>query len=62
MSLNALVRRDQQIAGEDTSLVPLILQGILKELSERGLTEKGILRVAGHKQKARRWFEDVSEL
>lgn len=53
VSLNALVRRDQQVTGEDTSLVPLILQGILGELTERGITEKGILRVAGHKQKVR---------
>lgn len=53
VSLNALVRRDQLVTGEDTSLVPLILQALLKELSERGITEKGILRVAGHKQKVR---------
>lgn len=51
VSLNALVRRDQQVTGEETSLVPLILQGLLKELTDRGITEKGILRVAGHKQK-----------
>lgn len=51
VSLNALVRRDQLVTGEDTSLVPLILQAILKELTDRGITEKGILRVAGHKQK-----------
>lgn len=53
VSLNALVRRDQQLTGEDTSLVPLILQGLLNELTARGITEKGILRVAGHKQKVR---------
>lgn len=29
VSLNALVRRDQQVTGEDSSLVPLLLQGIL---------------------------------
>lgn len=53
VSLNALVRRDQQVTGEDTSLVPLILQSILKELMSRGAKEEGILRVAGHKQKVR---------
>lgn len=51
VSLNALVRRDQQTTGEDTSLVPLLLQGILKELVSRGAKEEGILRVAGNKQK-----------
>lgn len=51
VSLNALVRRDQQVTGEDTSLVPLILQGILRELMNRGAKEEGILRVPGHKQK-----------
>lgn len=51
VSLNALVRRDQQVTGEDTSLVPLILQSILRELISRGAKEEGILRVAGHKQK-----------
>lgn len=29
VSLNALVRRDQQVTGEDSTLVPLLLQGIL---------------------------------
>lgn len=33
VSLNALVRRDQQVTGEDSSLVPLLLQGILGEFS-----------------------------
>ena len=51
VSLNALVRRDQQITGEDTTLVPLILQAILSELRTRGAKEEGILRVPGHKQK-----------
>lgn len=54
VSLNALVRRDQQVTGEDTSLVPLILQSILRELASRGAKEEGILRVAGHKQKVSR--------
>lgn len=53
VSLNALVRRDQQVTGEDTSLVPLILQNILRELVSRGAKEEGILRVAGHKQKVK---------
>lgn len=51
VSLNALVRRDQQVTGEETGLVPLILQSILRELENRGAKEEGILRVAGHKQK-----------
>lgn len=55
VSLNALVRRDQQVTGEDTSLVPLILQSILRELVSRGAKEEGILRVAGHKQKVKLW-------
>lgn len=29
VSLNALIRRDQQVTGEDSTLVPLLLQGIL---------------------------------
>lgn len=59
VSLNALVRRDQQVTGEDTSLVPLILQSILRELTSRGAKEEGILRVAGHKQKVRKhWVPD----
>lgn len=51
VSLNALVRRDQQVTGEDSSLVPLMLQKILKQLMTRGAKEQGILRIAGHKQK-----------
>lgn len=51
VSLNALVRRDQQVTGEDTSLVPLVVQSILGELISRGAKEEGILRIAGHKQK-----------
>lgn len=51
VSLNALVRRDQQVTGEDSSLVPLVLQDILGELIKRGAKEEGILRIAGHKQK-----------
>lgn len=31
VSLNALIRRDQQVTGEDSTLVPLLLQGILGE-------------------------------
>lgn len=55
VSLNALIRRDQQLT-EDTSLVPLILQSILNELMNRGAKEEGILRVAGHKQKVSNWI------
>lgn len=60
VSLNALVRRDQQITEEDTTLVPLILQCILRELTDRGAKEEGILRVAGHKQKVHiQLFRDI---
>lgn len=31
VSLNALIRRDQQVTGEDSTLVPLLLQGILSK-------------------------------
>lgn len=33
VSLNALIRRDQQVTGEDSTLVPLLLQGILGKSS-----------------------------
>ncbi len=51
VSLNALVRRDQQVTGEDSSLVPMLLQDILKELTMRGAREEGILRIPGNKQR-----------
>lgn len=51
VSLNALIRRDQQMTEEDSSMVPLFVQGICAEISLRGVKEEGILRVAGHKQK-----------
>ncbi|XP_026482012.1 rho GTPase-activating protein conundrum-like isoform X2 [Ctenocephalides felis] len=51
VSLNALVRRDQQVTGEDTALVPLLIQWLLAEIRKRGVNEEGILRVAGNKQK-----------
>lgn len=53
VSLNALIRRDQQITGKDSTLVPLFLEFLLDELTRRGVREEGILRVAGHKQKVR---------
>lgn len=59
VSLNALVRRDQQITGEDTTLVPLILQAILSELRLRGAKEEGILRVPGHKQKTEAFYNEI---
>uniref|UniRef100_A0A1B0CZH2 Uncharacterized protein n=1 Tax=Phlebotomus papatasi TaxID=29031 RepID=A0A1B0CZH2_PHLPP len=61
VSLNALVRRDQQTTGEDTSLVPLLLQGILKELVSRGAKEEGILRVAGNKQKIELVYNELEQ-
>jgi hypothetical protein len=60
VSLNALVRRDQQVTGEDSSLVPLILSKLISELSSRGVKEEGILRVAGHKQKVRKRLLDCN--
>ncbi|XP_049281645.1 rho GTPase-activating protein conundrum isoform X2 [Anopheles funestus] len=59
VSLNALVRRDQQITGEDTTLVPLVLQAILAELAVRGAREEGILRVPGHKQKTEALYNEI---
>ncbi|XP_049549159.1 rho GTPase-activating protein conundrum [Anopheles darlingi] len=59
VSLNALVRRDQQVTGEDTTLVPLLLQAILHELGGRGAKEEGILRVPGHKQKTEALYNEI---
>ncbi|XP_052895112.1 rho GTPase-activating protein conundrum [Anopheles moucheti] len=59
VSLNALVRRDQQVTGEDTALVPLVLQAILAELGVRGAKEEGILRVPGHKQKIEALYHEI---
>lgn len=56
ISLNALIRRDQQMTEEDSSMVPLFVQGICAEISLRGVKEEGILRVAGHKQKVSHVF------
>lgn len=53
VSINALIRRDQQVTGKDSTLVPLFLEGLLAELTKRGAREEGILRVGGHKQKVR---------
>lgn len=51
VSLNALIRRDQQLSGMDSTLVPQFLEGLLEELMKRGTREEGILRVAGQKHK-----------
>ncbi|CAD6998602.1 unnamed protein product [Ceratitis capitata] len=59
VSLNALVRRDQQITGKDSTLVPLFLEGLLEELTKRGAREEGILRVAGHKQKTEILYNEL---
>uniref|UniRef100_A0A182VU46 Rho-GAP domain-containing protein n=1 Tax=Anopheles minimus TaxID=112268 RepID=A0A182VU46_9DIPT len=61
VSLNALVRRDQQVTGEDTTLVPLVLQAILAELAVRGAREEGILRVPGHKQKTEALYNEIEQ-
>ncbi|XP_067629644.1 rho GTPase-activating protein conundrum [Eurosta solidaginis] len=59
VSLNALIRRDQQITGKDSTLVPLFLEGLLEELTKRGAREEGILRVAGHKQKTEILYHEL---
>ncbi|XP_037941129.1 rho GTPase-activating protein conundrum-like, partial [Teleopsis dalmanni] len=59
VSLNALIRRDQQITGKDSTLVPLFLEGVLEELTKRGAREEGILRVAGHKQKTELLYNEL---
>ncbi|XP_037819778.1 rho GTPase-activating protein conundrum [Lucilia sericata] len=59
VSLNALIRRDQQITGTDSTLVPLFLEGLLEELTKRGAREEGILRVAGHKQKTELLYQEL---
>jgi len=51
VSLNALIRRDQQVTGTDSTLVPQFLEKLLTELLHRGSREEGILRIGGHKQK-----------
>jgi hypothetical protein len=61
VSLNALVRRDQQVTGEDTSLVPLLVQGILDELISRGAKEEGILRIPGNKQKTETLYHETEQ-
>lgn len=61
VSLNALIRRDQQVTGEDSSLVPLVLQGLLDELMMRGVREEGILRVPGNKQKIEAFHAELEQ-
>lgn len=61
VSLNALIRRDQQVTGEDSSLVPLVLQGLLDELMMRGVREEGILRVPGNKQKIEAFHSELEQ-
>lgn len=61
VSLNALIRRDQQVTGEDSSLVPLLLQVMLKELTKRGAKEEGILRIAGNKQKTELLYTEIEQ-
>lgn len=61
VSLNALIRRDQQVTGEDSSLVPLLLQGFLNELMLRGTKEEGILRVPGNKQKVELFYGELEQ-
>ncbi|KAL5287067.1 ARHGAP18 family protein [Megaselia abdita] len=62
VSLNALIRRDQQMTEEDSSMVPLFVQGICAEISLRGVKEEGILRVAGHKQKTEILYQELESI
>uniref|UniRef100_T1H394 Rho-GAP domain-containing protein n=1 Tax=Megaselia scalaris TaxID=36166 RepID=T1H394_MEGSC len=62
VSLNALIRRDQQMTEEDSSMVPLFVQGICDEISIRGVKEEGILRVAGHKQKTELLYQELESI
>ncbi|KAL7291256.1 hypothetical protein TKK_0014864 [Trichogramma kaykai] len=50
VSLSTLLLRDSQLQNDESN-VPLVFQKILHELTTRGVTEEGILRVGGHKQK-----------
>ncbi|TDG44733.1 hypothetical protein AWZ03_008874 [Drosophila navojoa] len=59
VSLNALIRRDQQISGMDSTLVPRFLEGLLEELIKRGAREEGILRVAGQKHKTELIYNEL---
>ncbi|KAH8404552.1 hypothetical protein KR009_006497, partial [Drosophila setifemur] len=59
VSLNALIRRDQQVTGTDSTLVPLFLEKLMAELLKRGSREEGILRIAGHKQKTEILYNEL---
>ncbi|KAL7737506.1 hypothetical protein ACLKA6_007638 [Drosophila palustris] len=59
VSLNALIRRDQQLSGMDSTLVPQFLEGLLEELMKRGTREEGILRVAGQKHKTELIYNEL---
>ncbi|XP_036678333.2 rho GTPase-activating protein conundrum isoform X1 [Drosophila suzukii] len=59
VSLNALIRRDQQVTGTDSTLVPQFLEKLLTELLHRGSREEGILRIGGHKQKTEVLYKEL---
>lgn len=59
VSLNALIRRDQQLSGMDSTLVPQFLEGLLDELMKRGTREEGILRIAGQKHKTELIYNEL---
>ncbi|KAH8323645.1 hypothetical protein KR074_002306 [Drosophila pseudoananassae] len=62
VSLSALIRRDQQITGTDSNLVPLFLENLLAEITLRGSTEEGILRIAGNKQKTEVLYNELESI
>ncbi|XP_032582803.1 rho GTPase-activating protein conundrum [Drosophila sechellia] len=59
VSINALIRRDQQVTGTDSSLVPLFLEKLIGELLRRGSREEGLLRIGGHKQKTELLYNEL---
>ncbi|XP_039495438.1 rho GTPase-activating protein conundrum isoform X3 [Drosophila santomea] len=59
VSINALIRRDQQVTGTDSSLVPLFLENLIGELLRRGSREEGLLRIGGHKQKTELLYNEL---
>ncbi|KPU79129.1 uncharacterized protein Dana_GF27081, isoform B [Drosophila ananassae] len=62
VSLSALIRRDQQITGTDSNLVPLFLENLLAEITLRGSTEEGILRIAGNRQKTEALYNELESI
>lgn len=58
VNLSTLVMRDMPI---DTSMVPEIFQSVLRQLNTRCISEDGILRLAGQKQKLESLCNEIEE-